>query len=106
MSNALPIALTRLLEHISTINSVSEKIDPYDHYAACWVTLIIYKHFRKSVKHVCDDVCTIICMLSFNLALKRTAPLISRTLFGDRNYNNHLHLKLVLNLALTLSVHN
>ena len=39
MSNTLPIALTRLLEHISTINSVWKKIDPYDHHAACWVTL-------------------------------------------------------------------
>ena len=32
MSNTLPIA-------ISTINSVWKKKDPYDYYAACWVTL-------------------------------------------------------------------
>ena len=40
MSNTLPIALTRLLEYILTLNSVFKKIDPYDHYAVCWVTLI------------------------------------------------------------------
>ena len=34
MSNTLPTALTRLSEHILTIT-----FDPYDHYAACWVTL-------------------------------------------------------------------
>ena len=36
MSNTFPIALTRLSEHISTIKSI---FDPFDHYAACWVTL-------------------------------------------------------------------
>ena len=40
MSNTLPIALTRLSEHITTINSILKKFDPYDHYAACWVTLM------------------------------------------------------------------
>ena len=40
MGNTLPIALARLSEHISTINSSKTKIDPYDHYAACWVTLM------------------------------------------------------------------
>ena len=35
-SDTLLIPLTRLLEYMSTIKSV----DPYDHYAACWVTLI------------------------------------------------------------------
>ena len=32
MSNTLPIALTRLLEYISTINSVLKNCDLYDHY--------------------------------------------------------------------------
>ena len=32
MSNTLQIALTRLLEYISTINSVLQNFDPYDHY--------------------------------------------------------------------------
>ena len=41
MSNTLPIALTRLSEHISTINFGLKKIDPYDHYAACWVTKLV-----------------------------------------------------------------
>ena len=40
MSNTLQIALTRLLEYISTINSVLKKNDPYNHFAACWVTLM------------------------------------------------------------------
>ena len=42
MRDALPIALTRLLEYISTINSVCKMFDPYDHYAACCVTLSLY----------------------------------------------------------------
>ena len=37
MSNTLPVALARLMEYISTINSVL--FYPCDHYAACWVTL-------------------------------------------------------------------
>ena len=41
MSNTLPIALTRLLESISAINSSLKLFDPYDHYAVCWVTLIV-----------------------------------------------------------------
>ena len=38
MSNNLPIALTRLLGHIPTLNSVRKKLT-HKHYAACWVTL-------------------------------------------------------------------
>ena len=43
MSNTLPIALTRLSEHISIVFFSFEYFDPYDHYAACWVTL----HFSQ-----------------------------------------------------------
>ena len=39
MSNTLPIALTRLLQHISNHLFSLDKFDPYDHFAACWVTL-------------------------------------------------------------------
>ena len=56
MSNTLPIALTILLDNISTINSVYKKIDPYDHYAACWVTLNVPYVLREAThigsKHV------------------------------------------------------
>ena len=45
MSNTLPIALTRLLEKISTINSV----DPHDHYAACWVSLRLHYGYQYLV---------------------------------------------------------
>ena len=47
MSNTLPKALTRLLEHISTINSV-EKMNSYDHYAAGWDTLTKYAFYMLS----------------------------------------------------------
>ena len=53
MSNTLPIAITRLLEHISIINQF-ENFDPYDHYAAWWVTLT----FLVSIFLLNDSVLT------------------------------------------------
>ena len=41
MINTLPVALTRLLEYISTLNSVWKK-DPYDQYAAFWVNWLTF----------------------------------------------------------------
>ena len=57
MRNTLPTALTRLLEHIPTS---LKKFDPYDHYAACWVTLILM-------------ICFVICGSSDVRAFKNVA---------------------------------
>ena len=50
MSNTLLIALTRLLDYISTQFSFTN-LDPYDHYAACWVTLSLYSIAMQNHSH-------------------------------------------------------